>query len=217
MSQNDSFIDEVSDEVRRDRMFGAFRRWAWLVVLVVVVVVGLAAWNEWRKARAAATAEALGDAVVAALAAPDPAARATELALLQADDAARTFVDLLAAAETADLEDSATATAVLGAEAARDGRSARWSDLATLKLVLLEAGTLGPEERIARLEPLTANGAPYRLLALEQTAYARSEMGETDVALALLRDILADGDLTLGLRQRVSRMIVALGGSVDPA
>ena len=54
MSQNESFIDEVSEELRRDRLFALFRRWAWLGILIVVVAVGGAAWNEWRKARAAA-------------------------------------------------------------------------------------------------------------------------------------------------------------------
>ena len=46
-----------------------------LTILVVLVVVGLAAWNEWRKARATAEARGLGDAIITALAEPDPQAR----------------------------------------------------------------------------------------------------------------------------------------------
>jgi hypothetical protein len=214
MSQNESFFDEVTEEVRRDRLFALFRRWAWLAILVVVVVVGLAAWNEWRKARATAEAQALGDAIVVALAEPDPAARAAALGSIDAEGEGAALVDQLAAAVAVEGEDgdsAATALEVAG------GATARWRDLAALKLVLLEAGALPSEERIARLEPLTAAGAPNRLLALEQTAYARAEMGETEAALAILRDILADGDVTEGLRLRASQMIVALGGSLDPA
>ena len=217
MSQSESFIEEVTEEVRRDRLFVLFRRWAWLAVLIVVLVVGLAAWNEWRKARTEAEAQALGDAIIAALDEPDPAARAAALGEIEADPEAQTLIDLLAAAETADLEDSDAAQEALAAAAAGEGVLDRWSDLAELKLILLESAALPPEERIARLEPLTAGGAPYRLLALEQTAYARAELGDTEVALALLQDILADGELTEGLRQRASQMIVALGGSIEPA
>jgi hypothetical protein len=216
MSQNESFFDEVTEEVRRDRLFALFRRWAWLAVLVVVVVVGVAAWNEWRKARATTAAPALGDAIVAALAEPDPAARAAALDAVEPGGAGRALVDQLAAAMAVEGEDVDTAASALEAGAALND-AARWRDLAALKLVLVEAGALPPEERISRLEPLTAAGAPYRLLALEQSAYARVEMGETEAALAVLRDILADGDVTEGLRLRASQMIVALGGSLEPA
>ncbi len=217
MSQNESFIEEVTEEVRRDRLFAIFRRWAWLAVLLVVLVVGLAAWNEWRKSRATNEAQALGDEIVAALGAPDPAARAEALGVIEADEEARALLDLLAAAETANVEGDGTAAVALGAEATRDDIEARWRDLAALKLILLESASIPPEERILRLEPLTAGSAPYRLLALEQVAYARAELGEQAVARAILQDILADGDLTEGLRRRVTQMIVALGGSVEPA
>ena len=214
MSQNESFFDEVSEEVRRDRLFAFFRRWAWLAVLVVLIAVGGAAWNEWRKARAVAEAQALGDAITAALAEPDPAAA---LAAIETDAEGQAVVNLLTAAVAADGEGEVTAVAVLADEGAPDAVEARWRDLATLKLVLLEAEELSPADRIARLEPLTSPGAPYRLLALEQTAYAHAEMGEADTAIGLLSDILADGEVTQGLRQRASQMIVALGGSLEPA
>ena len=217
MSQNESFIDEVSEELRRDRLYATFRRWAWLAILIVVVIVAGAAWNEWRKSRESARAQALGDEIVAALGAEDPAARAEALARVEAEGAAQTVVDMLAAAEITATDEAGAATAVLDAEAGRQDIAARWADLAGLKLLLLESDALAPEERIARLEPLTAAGSPYRLLALEQTAYARAEAGETEIALALLRDILADEAVTEGLRQRASQMIVALGGSVEPA
>lgn len=59
MSNSDSFIDEVTEEVRREKTFGYIKRYGWIVGLAVVVVVGGAAWNEWNKAQAQAEAEAL--------------------------------------------------------------------------------------------------------------------------------------------------------------
>ena len=67
MSDTDSFIDEVNEEVRRDRMFNLFRRYGWIAVAAVLLLVGGAAWNEWRASQEQAQAEAMGDAIVAAL------------------------------------------------------------------------------------------------------------------------------------------------------
>ena len=50
MSNPASFIDEVTEEVRRDRLFAAFRKYGWIGLLLVILVVGGAAYNEWSKA-----------------------------------------------------------------------------------------------------------------------------------------------------------------------
>ena len=79
MSDTDSFIDEVNDEVRRDRFYLLLKRYGWVAILAVVLLVGGAAWNEYQKAQNRARAEALGDAMFAALAGTDAAARAEAL------------------------------------------------------------------------------------------------------------------------------------------
>ena len=58
MANQDSFINEVTEEVRRDRLFTLFRRYAWIGITIVVLTVAGAAWNEWRKADARAEAQA---------------------------------------------------------------------------------------------------------------------------------------------------------------
>ena len=45
MSNPDSFIREVTEEVRRDRLYGYVRRYGWIAALLVLLVVGGAAWN----------------------------------------------------------------------------------------------------------------------------------------------------------------------------
>ena len=67
LSENDSFIDEVTEEVRRDRLFALFRKYGWIGVVAIVLIVGTAAWNEWSKARAEARSQAFGDAIGTAL------------------------------------------------------------------------------------------------------------------------------------------------------
>jgi hypothetical protein len=73
MANTDSFIDEVNEEVRRDRLFAFFRKWAWLAILIVVIAVGGAAYLEYRRAQTEAAAQAFGDSLIAALEAEDPA------------------------------------------------------------------------------------------------------------------------------------------------
>ena len=40
VSESDSFIDEVTEEVRRDKLFAVFRKYAWIGVLAVAAIVG---------------------------------------------------------------------------------------------------------------------------------------------------------------------------------
>ena len=67
VAEQDSFINEVTEEVRRDWLYALMRRYGWIAILLVVILVGGAAFNEWRKAGARAEAEAAGDALIAAL------------------------------------------------------------------------------------------------------------------------------------------------------
>jgi len=53
MSDTDSFIDEVNEEVRRDRFYFMLKRYGWIAVLAVILLVGGAAWNEYQKRRPA--------------------------------------------------------------------------------------------------------------------------------------------------------------------
>ncbi len=59
MSNTDSFIEEVSEAVRRDRLYALMRRYSGLAVALVALIVGGAAYNEWRKAETLARAQPL--------------------------------------------------------------------------------------------------------------------------------------------------------------
>lgn len=217
MANQDSFIDEVTEEVRRDRLFALMRKYGWIAILAIVVLVGGASWNEWRKASARADAQSTGDALIAALQADTPEERSLALAAVgQSDDPGKkAILGLLQSAAAAESGDDETATASLEAVIGDTDVPKVYRDLALLKRVMSAAGTLTPEERVSRLQPLMEPGNPFRLLAIEQRAYAEVELGQKDAAIETLLGILADAERTEDLRRRAQQLIVALGGSLE--
>lgn len=215
MSNQDSFISEVTEEVRKERLYKLFRRYGWIPAVVIVAVVGGAAWNEWRKAQTAAAAQATGDAILTAFEG-DAEARAAALAEIESgDNAGRAAMLALMRSEAALAADNpGEAVSILEAIAANPETPGPYRDLATLKAVILGSGMTPPEERIARLNALALGGGAFRLLASEQIVLAEIELGDTESALTRLREIVSDAETSQDLRRRASQLIVALGGSL---
>lgn len=220
MSNPDSFIDEVNEELKRDRLFAGLRRYGWIAVVAVFGVVGWASWNEWSKAQARAQAEAFGDAVVAALDMESAAGRISALsAIAEAErgtgrggDGRAGVVAMLLAAEQIAEGDRTGAMSALDAVAQDMSLPLSYRQLATLKRVIIAGDALPVAEREAALAPLAAPGQPLRALALEQLALLRLEAGARDEALEQFRRLLDEPELSTGLQQRVQQMIVVLGG-----
>lgn len=216
MSNTDSFIDEVTEEVQRDKLYAALRKYGWIGIVAVVAIVGGAAYNEWSKSKAEAAAQANGDAITAALASggDDAAARADALATAGVTGSARIVADMVRAGELHAAGDTSGAIAALAPYTVDATLDAIFRDLAILKTAMIGAGDISPEDRIAQLAGIASPGAPYRLLAEEQIATAQVELGDIEAAVAGLRAIAEDVEATEALRRRSLQMIVALGA--DP-
>lgn len=212
MDQTDSFIEEVTEEVRRDRLFAAFRKYGWIGAVAIVAIVGGSAFTEWQKIRNRDAAQAFGDSLLAAVQADDPGAA---LAEIQADGPRAGVAKLMAAAQAVQDGRTEAALADLKAVAGDTSLPASLRDLARLKTVLVAGDTMTAEARRTELEALAQPGAPYRLMALEQLAVLALETGDPAEAIAKAREVLADSAVTPGLQQRATELIVALGG--DPA
>jgi hypothetical protein len=213
MSNVDSFIEEVTEEVRRDRLYGYLKRYGWIAALVIVTIVGGAAWREYSKSRDAAAAQALGDAMLAALAENESAARAKVLAGVEASTPGSAAVLALmrgaAEASSGQVED---AVAGLNRVAGDNDVPQIYRQIASFKALLLQTDTLSADDRRAGFRKLTSPGQPLRLLAEEQLALIDVAEGNTDAALERLQALLQDAEADARLQQRASQMIVALGG-----
>ena len=218
MSDADSFIDEVTEEVRRDRLFRLMRRYGWIAAVVIVAVVAGAAFNEYRKAQATASAQALGDAMLAALANDAPDRRAEALAAIEADSpGGEAMLDFLTAAARAEAGETEAAVADLQDIARNGDLPGIYREIAQFKALTLQTETLPAADRRLQFEALAQPGKPLRLLAEEQLALIDISEGATEAALDRLQAILQDAEADAGLQQRARQVIVALGGTPAPA
>jgi hypothetical protein len=215
VSDTDSFINEVTEEVRRDQLFRYFKRYGWIAGVAIALIVGGAAWTEWQKARDRASAQALGDTLIAALETEDEAARAEALAAVEASGAAAAIAGLLEANERQQAGDITGAAAALDAIATSSDTPSLYRDLASLKLLMLNVDGIAPDTRRAGFEALATPGAPFSLLAQEQIALMDVAAGDIEAALAGLAALAADATASSGMRDRANSLIVALGGEVE--
>jgi hypothetical protein len=209
VSNPDSFINEVTEEVRRDKLFGYFRRYGWIAIVGVLLIVGGAAFREYRLAATQAESRAFGDALLDALDRDDPAARSAALAAVAASGQRRALLGLL---QSTDPETDKAATLAALASVADDATlPASYRDLAVLRRVLVAGADLPAADRQALLDPIAAPGRPYRTLALEQLALLSVETGDISAAVTALEALRQDQEASPGLRRRAEQMIVALG------
>lgn len=212
MSNPDSFIEEVTEEVRRDRLFRLFRKYGWVGVVIILGLVGGTAWTEWTNARDASRAQAFGDALIDALDQGTPEERREALAAVPSDGGQAAVLQLILASDPN--EDKAATLAALDRVAADATLSAPYRDLAVLRRVLVAGADQPLAERRTALQGIAAPGRPFRSLAEEQLAYLLVEEGKTDDAIAALTTLMQDQEASASLRARLGQVITALGGSL---
>jgi hypothetical protein len=214
MSDSDSFIDEVTEEVRRDRLFLLLRKYGWIAIVLIIGIVGGAAYNEYSKSRARIAAEQLGDGIIAALANNAAGDRAARLADLEAKSAGGDAVlGFLLAAAQSNSDQTDAAVARLQGIAANQDLPEIYRHIASFKALTLQNDGLSAAERRTGFEALANPGAPLRLLAEEQLALIDISQGQSAAAIERLQAILQDAEVSRDLQQRAAQVIVALGGT----
>ncbi len=218
MSDTDSFIEEVTEEVRRDRLFFMLKRYGWIGGLAVVLIVGGAAFNEYNKSKQLAASQKLGDEMIAALSSDDDAGRADALAAISTETAGGSAIlAMLQAGALAETDKPEDAVARLQEVALNAELPLIYRHIASFKALGLQQDSLSIEERRLQFEALAQPGAPLSLLASEQMALLDVEAGNVDAAIDRLKAIVEDAGVTADLKERATQVIVALGGKLDEA
>tara|TARA_B100001173_G_scaffold230662_1_gene200509 strand:- start:1021 stop:1683 length:663 start_codon:yes stop_codon:yes gene_type:complete len=212
VSDTDSFLQEVSEELRRDRLYRNIRKYGWIAILLVVVIVGAATYREYQKSQAEMEAELFGTSIIDALTEKNAADRILKLQKINApEENARAILAMLLSAEASANESATLEMSSLSEITQSLSIDAHYRDLLNFKILLGSAEIMDLDKRIIAFEALSKPGNPFRLLAEEQIALIELELGNTDDAVEKISQILLDSELTTGLRNRVTQMMIALG------
>ena len=212
MSDTDSFLQEVSEELRRDRLYRNIRKYGWIAIVLVFIIVGAATYREYMKSQAETKAELFGTSIIDALNQTDSDDRIAKLQeIIAPGQNSKAIVAMLLSAEA--IGNESTALEMNGLKDVAESLSvdAQYRDLLNFKILLESAEIMNIEERIKAYDALSEPGNPYRLLAEEQMALIELELGNTDNAVKKISQILLDAELTSGLRNRATQMLIALG------
>ncbi len=217
---NEAFLREVDDELRRDQMMTFWERYGrWTIAAIVLALVAFAGFLYWQHRRTEA-AGVQGEQLQAAYDAlgnsqPDQAAKM--LAPIAASD--REGYKALALMTQADIllskrQDKAAA-AKFASIASDTGIAQPFRDLALIRQTVAEYDTLKPQVVIERLRPLAVAANPYFGSAGELVAIAYLDSGRRDLAGQMFGQIAASDSVPESIRQRAVQMAGAMG--VDAA
>jgi hypothetical protein len=211
VSETDSFIQEVTEEVRKDRMFRLWKKYGPYGVSAVVAVVAVSAGLNWMKHREIQQARETGGAFLAS----DIASVEDQQILIgSVEGPAAVIARLRLAAATAEAGDGPAAAALYREVAQEPGLDPAYADLARLQAVRVGVAAMDPAQAVAELDPLTAEGAPYRVLALELRAMVRLNSGDVEAAHADLTAIIGDPRATRESSQRALALLMSSGGEL---
>ena len=211
MSETDSFIQEVTEEVRQDQMLRYWKKYGPFVIGgVVLIIVAAAGWN-WMMAQEQAAAEARGAAFLSA----DPGDPAQmETLVSEIEGPGNLIAELSAAAALASDGKTEDAVARYAAIAGREGIDPVYRDLAILQQVRI-AASADPSASAAPLDALIEQDGPYRLLALELRGALRIASGDMAAGHADLNAVIRDPEATGNLRQRAGALLTSTGGQQE--
>ncbi len=217
----ESFIREVDEEYRRDKLAQFWRRYGrWLLIGVGLGLLLLAGLLYWREERAR-NAGSFGAEFMQALDRLERGnAKAAEPALAKAAASDQPGYEALGrltqAAAAADAGQVAKAVQMYTAIAADKDVAEPFRQLATVKQTMLQYDTLTTAQLATRLQPLTKPGSPWLGTAGELLAAAYLRDGKPQLAAPLFQRIARDETVPPSIRARAAQMASMLGVNALP-
>lgn len=214
-----AFLREVDEELRRDKVAAAARRWG--IVAIVAVIAGLLAFGGWLywQHRQTQAAGVEGEQLMASydqLQAGRPAPALSTLA--QSEREGYRALALMAEADALIAKNDSKGAAAKFAAVAGDATLGQpFRDLATVRRTALEFDALPPQQVVERLRPLAVAGNPWFGSAGEMTAIAHLRQNRRDLAGRMFGQIAKADDVPESIRQRAVQMAGLLGVDAAPS
>jgi hypothetical protein len=208
---DDSFIREVNEELRQDRVNAAARRYGpfviGLAVLVVLATAAYVGYDYWSQGKANKSGDAFSQALeLANQGEQDKALAAFQDLEQNGYGAYPVLARMRAATVLADKGDFEGAVKSFDEVAADGSVPDSIRDIARLRagLILVDHGTY--EDVAKRVETLTGDENAMRNSAREALGLAAWKAGKTGDAMDLFQQIVADQAAPQGVRQRAQMM-----------
>lgn len=212
---NESFLREVDENLRRDRMRDFAKRYGtWLIAGIVLFLAAIGGWIYWQerqKQQAAAQSEELS-AIFTDIASNRMANAKPRLQALETSDNAVVRASALLTQAAVALQANDRRTAIAKYRSLADGDAPEvYRQLGLVRATALEFDSLNPDEVIARMQPLAKAGEPWFGTAGELTAMAYLKKGQKQPAARLFASIAGDPSVPESLRSRATQIAGTLG------
>lgn len=212
----ETFLREVDEELRKDRLNSFVTRYGWAIVGTIVLLIGAVGgflwWQERQQVQAGTQAEQLVNALDMVESGNRNGA-ATVLNQLAESDVDGYRAAALFARANAQIAANQVPAAVSTLRAIADNQTLdeAYRQAALVRQTVLEFDALQPQVVIQRLGPLARPGQPWFGTAGELVAVAHLKMGRPNLAGPLFAAIGLDENVPPSIRTRAIQMAGSLG------
>ena len=216
MANPESFLEEVAEEVRRDRLFKFFKKNGWIIAFVVLVALCASIAYEWRKNSEISRAKSNGDLLTLALE-KSQKGNLEELLGLISDNSPylRPSSDLMAVTKLYYAEllynidnDSSESMSVLKEIFSNESISTTLRQLAKIKYLLLFSGDNKVKQDL--IDELSSPGNHYRFLVQEHKVQTYLASGMSDEANRQIDILLNDLEVSEQQKRRLMDLKLAI-------
>ena len=195
MVESESFIKEVSEEVKRDRLFKALNKFKWPLFALIVLLVGAVGGYEYYKFDKKSRAQKNGEFLISAI----ESLKENGQTVTEKIDNKFTSV-LIKLNEAKYFEEKGemkSASAAYNHIISKYGGNKFFNHYAKFQLYLMDpAKSLSDVKKIKILDELSAPDGPLKLLALEQKLYLYVKINDLENIKSQVDLILSDQGIT---------------------
>jgi hypothetical protein len=195
MVESESFIKEVSEEVKRDRLFKALNKFKWPLFALIVLLVGAVGGYEYYKFDKKSRAQKNGEFLISAI----ESLKENGQTVTEKIDNKFTsvLIKLNEAKYFEEKGDMKSASAAYNHIISKYGGNKFFNHYSKFQLYLMDpAKSLGDVKKIKILDELSAPDSPLKLLALEQKLYLYVKINDLENIKSQVDLILSDQGIT---------------------
>lgn len=211
-----NIFQEIDEDLERQRLETLWKKYGPVILAAAAAIVlatgGFSAWHSLRAAQEQKATASLIAILGDASAADSKQIEALEsFAAKNTGETQATFAELHAAASALKAGDQAKATALYDKVAADTGADPAFRQLADLLAVQAKMDDGDPVALQKRLQPLLADGAPWRQTAMEYEAFLALKAGDKAKARQLFTELSQDASAPQSLSARAADMLHVVG------